>query len=517
CPECGKELSDKAAACPSCGCPIEEIMAQLEKNESERKEKEEARKNVDPKVKRKKITTIIISVAIVALAVIGFWLFGIKIPRDKAYKEYAKEVVSYNSVIANYNETVNKYNEVAGKAISANEAFDEVIGSAQELVDSDEISYYEDALSTLTDGIKDAKDSKIQSPELKAVVTDIQEDTKLKKAKVSVIKTETQKISEQKTTYANDTETIKLEIEKIEIPDYSEAITKLSEQSKALEESYAIQRQITAPSEEWVLARLGRVEEVAKMAPVTEDNDPNGQLNKAGGYTSTVYFSTSLLGTQKISGDKLIDEGTVAGGAVETYRTIEDAQDRDLYLSGFDGTAFASGSHMVLGTMVIRTSDNLKASQQEALTNAIVEAMISLNDEDVVPTEKIQEEEEEPVDPYAGLSNNEKLCKQLADAIEKAAAAEDACREAMQSFDYKPYIEGDYGSIYCKYKGGDVFDSTLKEQMGVSSLEQLKDRVETDIDKNNIDIRYNWESDTSVVVYIEDKTTGQVIAGTKLF
>ena len=26
CPECGKEISDKAAACPSCGCPIAEMV-----------------------------------------------------------------------------------------------------------------------------------------------------------------------------------------------------------------------------------------------------------------------------------------------------------------------------------------------------------------------------------------------------------------------------------------------------------------------------------------------------------
>ena len=28
CPECGKELSDKATACPNCGCPIQSIGAQ---------------------------------------------------------------------------------------------------------------------------------------------------------------------------------------------------------------------------------------------------------------------------------------------------------------------------------------------------------------------------------------------------------------------------------------------------------------------------------------------------------
>lgn len=26
CPECGKEISDKASACPNCGCPLSEIV-----------------------------------------------------------------------------------------------------------------------------------------------------------------------------------------------------------------------------------------------------------------------------------------------------------------------------------------------------------------------------------------------------------------------------------------------------------------------------------------------------------
>ena len=30
CPECGKNVSDKAAACPNCGCPIQEITKQFE-------------------------------------------------------------------------------------------------------------------------------------------------------------------------------------------------------------------------------------------------------------------------------------------------------------------------------------------------------------------------------------------------------------------------------------------------------------------------------------------------------
>ena len=75
----------------------------------------------------------------------------------------------------------------------------------------------------------------------------------------------------------------------------------------------------------------------------------------------------------------MIDKGTVGGGAVEVYRNTEDAESRDSYLGALDGGILSSGSHRILGTMVIRTSDDLKASQQETLTNAIVAAMTELD------------------------------------------------------------------------------------------------------------------------------------------
>lgn len=34
CPECGKKFSDKASACPECGCPMEYILGELKKNET---------------------------------------------------------------------------------------------------------------------------------------------------------------------------------------------------------------------------------------------------------------------------------------------------------------------------------------------------------------------------------------------------------------------------------------------------------------------------------------------------
>ncbi len=35
CPECGKEISDKAAACPNCGCPIKKSNAEFIKQNTE--------------------------------------------------------------------------------------------------------------------------------------------------------------------------------------------------------------------------------------------------------------------------------------------------------------------------------------------------------------------------------------------------------------------------------------------------------------------------------------------------
>ena len=68
----------------------------------------------------------------------------------------------------------------------------------------------------------------------------------------------------------------------------------------------------------------------------------------------------------------MIDKGTDAGGQIEVYATPEDAVKRDTYLAAFDGSAFSSGSHVVIGTCVVRTSNELKASQQNELTANII-------------------------------------------------------------------------------------------------------------------------------------------------
>ena len=77
-------------------------------------------------------------------------------------------------------------------------------------------------------------------------------------------------------------------------------------------------------------------------------------------------------------GDTIIDKGTDGGGAIEVYANVEDAESRNEYLAGFDGGVLASGSHIVVGTCVVRTSDELAASKQKELEAAVIEALTKL-------------------------------------------------------------------------------------------------------------------------------------------
>lgn len=66
CPECGKMVSDKASACPKCGCPIEDI-----KKANEEKENTEEKKPDNKKDKKKIIAAVVIAAAIAVAAVFG--------------------------------------------------------------------------------------------------------------------------------------------------------------------------------------------------------------------------------------------------------------------------------------------------------------------------------------------------------------------------------------------------------------------------------------------------------------
>ena len=139
------------------------------------------------------------------------------------------------------------------------------------------------------------------------------------------------------------------------------------------------------PTKEYVVQCLEKVPGILEIEAVTEDTDPMKNLNKPGWYTAHIYFSYQLVNQEDVYGDDLIDKGTDAGGSVEVYKTKSDANKRNAYLSAFDGGIFCSGSHKVVGTCVVRTSNELTVSQQQALESNIIFALQGKDDKIINP------------------------------------------------------------------------------------------------------------------------------------
>lgn len=155
----------------------------------------------------------------------------------------------------------------------------------------------------------------------------------------------------------------------------TDTILDMTEQVK---DAITIVKQITAPTEEWVIERLGAIKEISGIQAVTVEQNPDGLLGREGGYTACIYFTTPAAIPGEVSGNDIVEKGTDAGGAVEIYATLEDAEARVEYLAGFDGSVLYSGSYGIVGTMVIRTSYKLSNENQIRITNLITMELTKL-------------------------------------------------------------------------------------------------------------------------------------------
>ena len=185
---------------------------------------------------------------------------------------------------------------------------------------------------------------------------------------------------------ASDTEEIKAQTAEIEKTDYSDVLEAIATAKTNLLNSIKQREQVTNPTDAFIIQRLTGVEHIQTPTAVTEEMDPNGMLNKQGGYTATVYFLSDLVDQNDVyitefdaTGNEVIDKGTEGGGAVEVYATEEEADKRNAYLAAFDGGILSGGSHNVCGTCVIRTSNKLTATQQKETEAAIIEALTRLD------------------------------------------------------------------------------------------------------------------------------------------
>ena len=149
----------------------------------------------------------------------------------------------------------------------------------------------------------------------------------------------------------------------------------INEIIKSLEEAKRVVEQIINPSADWITSRLTEIKSITGTEAVSIGNDPNQMLGKEGGYTSCVYFTITDIDSSTVEGNTIVEKGTDAGGAIEVYATVEDAEARCEYFSGFDNTLLYSGSYAIIGTMVVRTSYRLDGKQQLELTNEITKVL----------------------------------------------------------------------------------------------------------------------------------------------
>lgn len=279
---------------------------------------------------KKKTKLIIVAVIVVIAVIVGS--LG-------AYFGYFKP----------HKEAVEAYNVVVSDIQEKNDQLDGEIKKLQELVDNEDKPLDETTIDTAKEALKNAGASKIVIGEMPKATKDILSRTKELSTPV----------------------------------DYSDELTSLSTAYTNLENSKKQYKQVVNPSEEFLMQRILTVDDVADARAVTEDQDPNENLHKAGGYTSTIYFESKTVNQSDVyvSGeyaDVLIDKGTDAGGAIEVYENVEDAEKRRDYLATFDGTIFANGTHTVIGTVLVRTSNELTATQQKELEQKVIDALTRL-------------------------------------------------------------------------------------------------------------------------------------------
>ncbi len=283
-------------------------------------------------------------------------------------------IASYNEAATAYNKSAQSYNEAVSQMLDENDKLSATIAAAQQIAESGEIPLDSETLTSLIEKLEDATQ----------VLTD--EHKELPTYDLVTMPSDLQ--SEE---YEAFCETMTVQIEEItaqqipdipEIPDYSNLIGELETASNIYLSSVQSMKQVTAPEEDFVIDRLKRIDHIVGLAAVTKDHDPNKLLGTEGGYISCLYFSDSRVDKTELNipagKNNVIDIGTVGGGSIEVFSSVEDAVSRNEYLSSFDGTTLNPGAHTVVGTLVIRVSSKLTVEQQEEMTNLIVSVLTSI-------------------------------------------------------------------------------------------------------------------------------------------
>lgn len=177
---------------------------------------------------------------------------------------------------------------------------------------------------------------------------------------------------------SNEANEIDATTEELKRFSFTEEIESLQNAETALSESIEKYKLVDNPSEAFVIERLRGVEGVGEIAACTEETDSNGLLGKSGTYVVKVVFSSPNVDQSVRLGESIAEAGPISGGSIEVFTNEDDAKKRESYLASFDGGWLSSGSHKIIGTTLVRTSDKLTATQQKELEAAIIKALTKL-------------------------------------------------------------------------------------------------------------------------------------------
>ena len=133
-----------------------------------------------------------------------------------------------------------------------------------------------------------------------------------------------------------------------------------------------------------ILERVqSEVETIESIEMATEETDNNNLLGKQGQYIELGWFVDSRVEKEPQFDDEYNEIGSVSqtgnagGGAIEKFRSVNDAKKRNEYMASLDSLPkiMSPGFHEQYGVFVIRVSAHLTASQQNEIAEKIKKAM----------------------------------------------------------------------------------------------------------------------------------------------
>lgn len=320
-------------------------------------------------ISKKFIIVIIVSVVLVASFIVAYFSY-IKPEHESAIVTYSKTVQEYTVALSNFDAKCEQFQSVNSRLENEITDLQDTITYGGEPYDKNMIVLANDAINQGKIAIKEVPVLDFER-EVKKVEEFFFLQVNAIKEEDSIVKEKTEKLNKL--------------IEEMEIPDYSEVTTGINTAQINLENSIRQLEQVTAPLEAFVLSRIMEIKDEAGMVDIialTEDTDPENLIGKNGWYTSKIIFRHKDVKHYGLdNGLKTLAEiGNPAGGCVETYATVEDAERRNEELIAMEGTVRSPGAHFVCGTMVVRVSEDMKTSTQKILLEMIVDALLRLEE-----------------------------------------------------------------------------------------------------------------------------------------